>query len=417
MSRRRAVALVVIVALLLVALMALRWATRAETVGRFLLEMAGTASGLEIEASGFEYRLRGTPELVARDVVARVPGNPTPLLGADRVRLSVPWSTLRARGAVLDVQRLELDAPVLDLPAFQRWWSQRPPGDGAAPVFVDGIGITGGRIDADGWRLDALSIELPEFAMNAPLRAHVRGRYVAAALRAPFDLRVAMTRASAQAGIGIAGTVAPTAANWRLPAWLRLSGRLDTVGGRIAVKRTALSLRGNLQLDDSTHPLVVGLAGEVLIAAGGLRIDPLAVTLRGQGLLPRLRAGGGLVLRDGLSLAMHGSLAEWPSAWPVLPAPLDRAQEPTPFAIGYDGAPDLSTPLALRLSRGDARFEGHVHTDAIPGWLAQLGAGTPLPPVSGTVHAPVLEIPGATLHGVEIRIDDQPSDDDRRMQP
>ena len=91
-------------------------------------------------------------------------------------------------------------------------------------------------------------------------------------------------------------------------------------------------MRGNLQLDGSTHPLVAGLAGEVLIAAGGLRIDPLAVTLRGQGLLPRLRAGGGLVLRDGLSLAMHGSLAEWPSAWPVLPAPLDRAQEPTPFA-------------------------------------------------------------------------------------
>ena len=416
MSRRRAVALVVIVALLLVALAALRWATRAETVGRFLLEMAGTASGLEITASAFDYRLRGTPELVAHDVVARVPGQPTPLLSADRVLLSVPWSTLRARGSVLDVQRLELDAPVLDLPAFLRWWGQRPAGDGAAPAFVDGIGITGGRIDADGWRLEALDIQLPQFAMDAPLRARARGRYVADALRAPFDLRVAMTRVSTQAGIGIAGTAAPTTAGWRFPAWLRLSGRLDTDGGRIAATRTALSLRGNLQLDGSTHPLVAGLAGEVLIAAGGLRIDPLAVTLRGQGLLPQLRAGGGLVLRDGLSLALDGGLAGWPAAWPVLPAPLDRAQEPTPFAIGYDGAPDLSALLALRLSRGDARFEGYVRLKEIPGWLAQLDAGTPLPPASGTVHAPVLEIPGATLHGVEIRIDEQPAEDER-VQP
>lgn len=416
MSRRRAVALVVIVALLLVALAALRWATRAETVGRFLLEMAGSASGLDIDATGFAYRLRGTPEVVAHGVVARIPGSDTALLRADRVLLAVPWSTLRARGAVRDVQRLELDAPVLDLPALQRWWAQRPPGEGAAPGFVDGIGIRDGRIDADGWQLDALDIELPAFAMDAPLRAHVRGRYVAAALHAPFDLRLSMTRAAAQAGIGIAGTAAPAMPGWQLPAWLRLSGRLDAGSGRIAVQHVALSLRGNLRLDGSSHPLVAGLAGEMLIADGGLRIDPLAVTLRGEELLPRLRAGGGLVLRNGLSLALEGRIAEWPAAWPLLPAPLDRAQEPTPFAIGYDGAPDLSTPLAVRLSRGDARFEGLLRIDAIAGWLAQLDTGTPLPPVAGTVHAPVLEIPGATLHGVEIRIDDRPGDDDR-MRP
>ncbi|QCO67401.2 hypothetical protein E5843_05695 [Luteimonas yindakuii] len=413
MNRRRAVALVVIVALLLVALAALRWAMRAETVGRFLLDMAGAAAGLEIEAAEFDYRLRGTPDLVAHGVVARVPGNPSPLLSADRVLLSVPWATLRARGAVLDVQRLELDAPVLDLPAFQRWWAQRPAGDGAAPAFVDGIRIVDGRIDADGWRLEALDVDLPRFAMDAPLRAHARGRYVAASLQAPFDLHMAMTRVAAQAGIGIAGTTTPATTGWRLPAWLRLSGHLDTRDGRIAVQRTTLALRGRLQLADATHPLVTGIAGDLLLAGGGLRIEPLAVSLRGQGLLPQLRAGGNLVLHDGLSLVLDGSIAEWPAAWPLLPPPLDRVEGPTPFALGYDGAPDLSAPLALRLARADACFEGRVRLDAIAGWLDQLDAGTPLPPVTGTFHAPALEIPGAILHGVEIRIHEETVDDDR----
>lgn len=412
MSRRRAVALVVIAALLLVALAVVRWATRAETVGSVLLDMAGDAVGLEIEADEFDYRLRGTPEVVARGVVARAPGTQAPLFAAERVLLSVPWSTLRERGAVVDVQRLELDAPVIDLPGLLRWWAGRPPGEGAAPSFRDGIAVTGGRIEADGWRLESLDVDVPDFAIDAPLRAHVRGRYVAASLQAPFDLRVAMTRAAAEAGIGIAGTMAPATLGWRLPTWLRLSSRLQAGDGRLALHGTTLSLRGRLHLQESVHPVVAGAAAEVLLAGGGVRAEPLALVLRGEGLLPRLRAGGVLVLQDGLSLALDGTIADWPQAWPALPAPLDSATAPMPIAIGYDGAPDLSAPLAVRLARGDARFEGRLHVGGIGGWLDQLARGTPLPPLQGTLRAPVLEIPGATLHGVEIRIGDDRANDD-----
>lgn len=408
MNRRRAIALAVIVALLLVALAALRWAAHPDTVGRLLLDRAGAALGLEISAESFEYRLRGTPEVIARGVQARVPGASTPLLHAERVLLSVPWSTIRARGAVLDIQRLELDAPVLDLPAFQRWWATRPPGDGVAPRFIDGIAIVRGRIDADGWRLDDLDIALPRFAVEAPLRAHVRGRYVASALQAPFDVRVAMVRASARSGIGVVGNAAPSTDGWRLPAWLQLSGRLHAGEGRIALERAALALRGRLHLDSAAHPLVAGAAGEMLIAGGGVRVEPLALVLRGEGVLPRLRSRGLLALQDDFALALAGEIAHWPEGWPTLPAPLERRDVPVPFALGYNGAPDLSAPLALRLERDGARFEGRLRIGAIGDWLEQLDRGTPLPPVVGTLRMPRLEIAGATLHGVEIHIQDEP---------
>ena len=72
---------------------------RPQTLGPRVLDMAGQALGLEISAGEFDYGLRGSPQLVARDVSARVPGADTPLVEAERVFISLPWSTLRARGA------------------------------------------------------------------------------------------------------------------------------------------------------------------------------------------------------------------------------------------------------------------------------------------------------------------------------
>ncbi|WP_024891633.1 hypothetical protein [Luteimonas huabeiensis] len=410
MRRRRAIALAVIVALLAVALGALYWASRAATVGAFALRMAGDALDLDIRAGGFEYRLRGTPQLVARDVVARQPGADVALLTAGRVSISVPWATLRARGASLDVTRLELDAPALDLAAFQRWWATRPPGEGRTPSFAEGIAAADGRIVAPGWRLDALGLDLPRFAPGAPLRAHVRGRYESGGLRAPFDLRLAMTRASARAGVGLAGTLAPAAGDWRLPARLRLGAALDASQGRIELHRTALSLRARLRGDGSDLPLVAGIAGEIALAGGGVRAEPLALSLRGSGPVPRLRARGLAALHGSLAVALEGELADWPEAWPPLPPPVGASDAPLPFALGYDGPADLGAPVALRLSRDGARIEGRARPGELRAWLDGLDRGTPLPPLDGRLQAPRLELDGATLHGVDIRVvDDAPT--------
>ena len=108
----------------------LRWLMKPQHMAPAILDLAGKSLGLEITATGVgEYRLRGTPQLVVRDVTAREAGADTAVLHADRLLISVPWSTLRARGSDLTATRVELDAPVLDVPAFQRWQATRPPSD------------------------------------------------------------------------------------------------------------------------------------------------------------------------------------------------------------------------------------------------------------------------------------------------
>src|SRR3546814_11052871 len=73
-------------ALAVVVVLALQYALEPQRATRFLLARAGAALGLEITATGVaEYRLRGTPTLVLRDVVASEPGMATPLLRADRI--------------------------------------------------------------------------------------------------------------------------------------------------------------------------------------------------------------------------------------------------------------------------------------------------------------------------------------------
>ena len=83
------------------ALLLARWALQPERAGNLLLRRAGSALGLQIEAQSIDYRLRGTPQLVLREVTARQPGQQTALLAARRVFVSLPWSTIRARGADL----------------------------------------------------------------------------------------------------------------------------------------------------------------------------------------------------------------------------------------------------------------------------------------------------------------------------
>ncbi|MDQ2702621.1 MAG: hypothetical protein M3Y70_07375 [Pseudomonadota bacterium] len=180
LPRRRILRIVlVLAALVVVAALLLQYAMEPQRASRFLLARVGNALGLEITATGVaEYRLRGTPTLVVRDVVAREPGAARPLLRADRILLSLPWSTVRARGAVLEATRIELDAPILDLPALQHWLDGRPPSrQERMPTLLEGIHIRNGVLDGGSWRLDDVQAELPSFApgVSSPLR--LRGVY------------------------------------------------------------------------------------------------------------------------------------------------------------------------------------------------------------------------------------------------
>lgn len=403
MKRRLAVALPVIAAIMLVALLALRWALRPDVLGPRVLAMAGTATGLELRAGTFDYRLRGMPQLVARDFSARAPGDSAPLLVADRMLVAVPWSTLRSRGADLRVQRIELDAPRLDLPAFLAWWDTRPAGDGRLPLLEDGLRIVQGMIHGDGWRLSGLGVDVPSFAPDSPMRAALRGDLQAEGVLLPFQLQLALTRPASGAGIGLAGHISPQGDAWH--------AALDTVASARLHLQPTLRLAGlRVSAHGRTHSaglderFALGLAAEATATDAGMQLQPAALTFRGQGMLPVLRTSGRAAIGNGATLALAGQLAQWPADWPPLPPPLDQSRSPLPFNLDYSGPTDLSAPLALQLRRDQAVFQGRLHLARLLAWMDNDGGGSPLPPLEGSVRAARLDIAGARLHGVEIEV-------------
>lgn len=408
MKRRPAIALIVVVAVLLVAALALRWAMRPQALGPRVLEMAGQALELEISADEFDYSLLGGPQLVVRGASARAPGSQAAMMQAERVLVAVPWSTLRARGADLTVTRIELDAPRVQLEPFIHWWSQRPPGEGPLPTLREGLRVDRGRLDGGDWSLQDIAIDLPHFAPDARLAGGVRGRYQTATMQVPFDLQVAMTRPAAGAGVGAAGTATPRADDWRLHSRLVLSTRLGKEGDAgIRLHGLRLSAASRYVSADAEQPFVLGLAGEGAFADGTLELAPAALALRGQDMIPRLHGRGQLGIGQQLAFDLAGRIEQWPEAWPALPPPIGNSDAPLPFDINYRGASNLSDPLELQLARGQAQFEGRLRIAQVSSWIGDIATGSPLPPLHGRVTVPRMEVAGASLHGVEVTIEDE----------
>jgi hypothetical protein len=418
-SRRTARIVLVVALALLVPGLALRMALQPQRATRFLLDRVGASLGLEITAScRAGYRLRGTPQLVLRDVVAREPGSTTPLLRAGRIFVSLPWSTIRARGELLAATRLELDAPVLDLPALQHWLASRPPSTRRLPTLSAGLRISDGSIHNNDWRIDRIDTELPLLAADKPLHARLRGRYLDPPLAIPVDLAVAIVRpgalVQAQAtGFATAGNiVVERGSDWRLPATVKLSGPLTLGKDDLRITPARLGVAATYESGDTHLPFALGVHGPLLFDEAVWTLSPAGVALRGRGAeasdpMPDLDARGSLALGRRLVLRLRGMLVDWPRAWPALPAPIGQSRSPLPFALDYTGRPDLSGIAALQLQRDDTRFDGRFRLQDVTGWIAaDNGAVSPLPPLDGKASAPRIEIAGARLDGVEITIED-----------
>src|SRR5690606_6243519 len=115
-----------------------------------------------------------------------------------------------------DITRIEIDAPVLDLPALQHWLASRPPGDTRIPTLSDGLVVTGGRIDGDGWRLDGLALSLPRLSPDQRVDARATGRFGTGDFALRFNVAAAMTRPAMDAGVAIIGPVTASADGWKL---------------------------------------------------------------------------------------------------------------------------------------------------------------------------------------------------------
>ena len=402
-TRRRLLACAAVA--LLLALVAW-WATRPQRVAGFVLSQLGSSLGLEITARGVsEYTLAGGPRLVLRDVQARANGAPRALLRADRILVSVPWSTVRSRGADLAIRRVELDAPVLDLPMLQAWLASRPEGERKTPTLSDGLRVRDGRVVGTGWSVDAIALDVPRVLPDKAVDADVSGRYVAGDTRVPFDLALSMTKPADDAGLGAHGTATLEQPGRRLPATLRLSGPLhvDDQGVRIAPLRASVAARYTQQ--DLDLPFAFAINGPLRFENGAMSLSPAGIALRGKGLVPTFDGRASFAYTDKAMLHLSGALATWPDAWPALPAPIGQSISPLPVVLDYAGPLDFSSPARVRLARDDTRFDARF---ALPSVLAWIDAPptSPLPPLGGRLTTPTLDVGGALLESVDVRLHD-----------
>jgi hypothetical protein len=421
------------------------WLLQPERLVPMLLKRAGDSLGLEISAGPDpQLRLRDRPVLELRAVRVRDAARKTEIFTAERALIAIPWSTVRDAEAALRIERLELDAPVLHLPALLAWLDARPPSeDTRIPELDDGLTVRDGRLLAEGWRIDDVQLRLPSVHPGKPLRAQLRGRYRDDATALPFDLALALSAPDNGAGLGIGGTLTVIRDGWRMPAAVHLSGPLwfEETGLRIAPAAFGLSARyetppeakadtaaggepGSTADDTSTAsaaeasaPLrfALGLHGPLHVADDALRMDGAGLVLHGAGgdadPVPTLRGRAGFWLRtgdtqdtaDALRLSIDGALAAWPQAWPALPPPVGESRTPLPLMLRYAGALDLSDDLHLLLRRDTTRFEAKFGLYDVLAWTER-SDGSPLPPLDGRLTTPRLEISGATLEGVEVEL-------------
>ena len=400
------------VVLLLLSL-ATTWLLQPEQLVPLILDRTGKTLGLEITADGVaEARLRGQPQLVVRNIIAREPGGETAILRAERVLLALPWSSLRSGGKDLVIERIELDAPVLDVPALQAWLAKRPPGeDTKIPSLTDGLRVVNGRIDNGGWRIENIDVRLAWLHPQQPANARIIGRYVDAAtgsatMKIPFDLAVALTTPANDAGVAAVGTLAIERGDWRLPATVTLSGPLHLGDDEITITPARLGASARYESGETKLPFSLGLHGPLRFDEGTWVLAPVGVALRGEEPVPSFDGHGALALGRRLVIELDGTLPQWPASWPALPVPVSNSTSPLPIALRYTGQADLSDVAGLRLHRDATEFDGRFKLYEVLGWIDQAG-GSPLPPMDGRLRSRELEVSGAVLEGVEIVIDDE----------
>lgn len=340
-----------------------------------VLARAGDALGLEFTLEGTpEYTLRPEPRLLLPGLKIRQRGAAAPwILRAERAEISLPWDTL-TKGEALVITRIELLRPELDLGALATWQASRPPTTAPfeLPTLTDGLELSGGRVLGDGWAIESLAIALPELTPGSPASAELSGRFVQDGTELLFAGRLDADRASLAPGLRLDASGRLRSGDTDVPWSLALAGQLDAEGERLSFVIDALQWRSESPLPD--------------LAATG-RVD--------QG--------------DLLSLQLKGELPRWPAAWPALPEPMASSTAAFGFTLRYEGAPDASGPLALLLRRDDTVLETTLVLPELLAWL-EAGAGNPLPPLSGELQSPRLEVGGATLEGVRISLDLEPAD-------
>jgi len=402
--------LLIAVGLLLAAAGLAYWSIPAERVVDVLLARLGPSLQLEFRRSGaVSWRLRGGPLLEIHGLDVRDANTHAQLLHAGRALLALPWSTLRGGGGPLQLTRIELDSPRLNLPALARWLDARTPtgnGETALPAITHGVRIVDGQVDGAGWSLQHIALELPQLAADARVRATTSARYADAENNIDGTFAIAMTHPAPGAGAAIVSTLALRRDGIEIPLELKLSGALHPTNAALRITTLRLALNGQLVRAAPAPPLALTLelAGAAEISAARLALAPINLNLSGTAPLPTLHASGeAVLLGEMLQLDFSGNLPHWPASWPALPAPLQPSR-PFQFNLNYSGAADLTATFDLHLQQTPTRLDTRLRLPALLAWL-DAAADSPLPPLQGRMSMPLLEWSGARLRGIEVEMD------------
>ena len=177
--RRRWLIPLILLALAVIAFLILRALLQPERLSAFLLRQAEQATGLELALdSPADIGLFPDLHIELDGLRAQAPGAEQPLLRVARVEAALPWSSLR--GGDITLLGLRLRSPQLDLPAtlefFARDTDAGPPPPLRLPQLDAPLEIRDGRINAEGWSLQALDLTLPSLHEGRPTRLSLRGR-------------------------------------------------------------------------------------------------------------------------------------------------------------------------------------------------------------------------------------------------
>ena len=334
-----------------------------------VLGRAGESLQLKLSFEGTpDYAFRPEPRLVLPGFrAASLDG--VEFLSARRVEISLPWSTITGDADPV-ITRVELEAPVLDLPGLQKWLASRPPTPFRLPTLRRGISVAEGTVRGRDWSLRALSLELPHLQEGDPAQLQAQGRYFTGKDELPFKLRA-------------------------LAATPGLSSALDL--------DLQLSLPAAATKAEPPRVVSVSLLGRYAWADPKFTLEADKLGIAAPSPLPSFSAKGRFETAESANLAFDAVLGGWPQTWPKLPGSLASESEHLPVRITYAGKPDFSDALELSASRAGIELETAVRIPEMQRWLAA-DAASPFPPLQARLKAPALEFEGVKLEGVEVEI-------------
>jgi hypothetical protein len=331
-----------------------------------VLGQAGKSLQLQLSFQGTpDYAFRPEPRLVLPGFSAASLDGKV-FLSAKRAEVSLPWSSITGDADPV-ITRVELDAPVLDLPGLRRWLASRPPSPFKLPTLEKGVAVSDGVVNGDGWSLRALKLDLPHLRAGDAATLEASARLLSGKNDLPFKLHAVAATPGLKSALdfGLQLTLPPQGAKPNI---------------------VSVSLRGDYEWADPKFLLNAKQLGVVAVSP-----------------LPSFEGKGRFEMADIASLDFDAVLNHWPEAWPKLPDALAKQSEKLPLHLHYQGKPDFSDALQLSAVRDETSLDASLRWPELQRWMAADKAA-PLPPLNAKLKTPVLEFEGVRLEGVEVEV-------------